>query len=210
MSSSSITRVYLARHGGTTSSDANRFAGSSNPPLSEAGKAQAAALSERLANTPLAAAYCSDMDRAIETATAVAAPHGIKPVPMSELREISHGHWEGQVHQDVERDFADEYAAWDADPFGYAPAGGETGASVLARALPSMLKMVSEYPGQQLLVVSHTATNRLLLCALMGIDPRRYRDRLGQDLACLNVIDFKNTTNARVITLNDIHHYSDR
>ncbi len=208
MSSKSITRIYLARHGGTTSSDANRFAGSSNPQLSDAGRAQAAALAERLCDKPITAAYCSDMDRAIATATAVAAPHGITPVPMAALREINHGHWEGQVHKDVEQQFADEYAAWDADPFGFAPEGGETGASVLARALPAVLQIVRDHPSQSVLVVSHTATNRLLLCALLGIDPRRYRDRLGQDLACLNVIDFKNTTTARVVTMNDIHHYA--
>ncbi len=208
MSHASQTRIYLARHGGTTSSDSNLFAGSSNPQLSDTGRAQAAALSQRLANVPLAAAYCSDMDRAVATATAVAEPHQLVPIQTPALREINHGHWESRVHKDVEREYPDEYAAWDADPFGFAPAGGETGASVLARSLPALLQIVRDHPGQSVLVVSHTATNRLLLCALMGIDPRRYRDRLGQDLACLNVIDFKDTTQARVVTMNDIHHYA--
>jgi probable phosphoglycerate mutase len=58
------------------------------------------------------------------------------------------------------------------------------------------------------LVVSHTATNRLLLCGLAGIDPRRYRDRLGQDLACLNIIDFKDPATPRVVRINDISHYA--
>jgi probable phosphoglycerate mutase len=58
------------------------------------------------------------------------------------------------------------------------------------------------------LVVSHTATNRLLICGLGGIDPRRYRDRLGQDLACLNIIDFKDPATPRIVLMNDTSHYA--
>jgi probable phosphoglycerate mutase len=201
------TRIYLVRHGGTTSSDANRFAGASDPELSEAGRAQAAALSARLAATPIDAAYCSDMKRAVATATAICSPHGLTPTQLPALREINHGHWEGQIHHEVEQKFADEYQAWSADPLGYAPPGGETGLSVLARALPALTQIVRQHQGKSVLVVSHTATNRLLLCGLAGIDPRRYRDRLGQDLACLNIVDFKDPATPRVVLVNDTSHY---
>jgi len=202
-----LTRIYLARHGGTTSSDANRFAGASDPELSDAGRAQAAALSKRLANRTIDAAYCSDMKRAIATANAICVPHRLTPTPLPALREINHGHWEGQIHKDVEQKFAEEYQAWSADPLGYAPPGGETGLSVLARSLPAITQIVRDHPGKTVLVVSHTATNRLLICGLAGIDPRRYRDRLGQDLACLNVIEFKDPATPRIVVMNDISHY---
>jgi probable phosphoglycerate mutase len=57
------------------------------------------------------------------------------------------------------------------------------------------------------LVVSHKATNRLLLCSLMGIDERLYREKVTQDLACLNVLKFKAPSQARVVVMNDVSHY---
>ena len=200
------TRVYLVRHGGTTSSDAGLFAGSSDVELSDTGRAQAKRLAERLSRETIHAAFCSDMKRTVATAAALCAPHGLAATPDAALRELDHGHWESLPHKQVEQQFADEYAAWSADPFTYAPPGGQAGLAVLARALPALRRIVSAHPGRSVLVVSHTATNRLLLCALLGIDPRRYRDRLAQDLACLNTIEFRGPADARVIAMNETSH----
>ena len=60
--------------------------------------------------------------------------------------------------------------------------------------------------GQTILVASHKATNRLLLAYYLGMDLRRYRDRLGQDVACLNILDFSSPTEAKIVTLNDTSH----
>jgi hypothetical protein len=63
------TRIYLIRHGATTASSENLFAGAaSNVPLSEEGRAQAARLAARLAEEEITAAYASTLDRAVETA----------------------------------------------------------------------------------------------------------------------------------------------
>jgi broad specificity phosphatase PhoE len=208
MTASSSTKVYLVRHGGTTSSAANLFAGSSNPPLSVEGRLQVSKLGLRLSRVDLAAAYCSDKGRAIETATIICTHHPkMHLVQETALREIDHGHWEGKEHTFVETQFADEYARWSADPYHFAPAGGETGESVIARALPIIQKIAHDHAGQSVLVVSHTGTNRLLLCAMLGIDPARYRDRFAQDLACLNILDFKEQ-DAKLILMNDTSHYT--
>ena len=82
-------------------------------------------------------------------------------------------------------------AAWEADPFTFAPAGGESGVAVLARSLPVVREIVAAHQGEQVLVVSHKATLRLVLSSLLGFDPRGYRDRLDQSPACLNVVDFR-------------------
>src|SRR5947207_2462640 len=101
MSDQPVVRVYLIRHGGTTSTAANLFAGASNPALSDDGRAQVATLGQRLSEVNLAAAYCSDMDRAVETARIVCAGRKIAPVALAALREIDHGHWEGKEHKFV-------------------------------------------------------------------------------------------------------------
>jgi broad specificity phosphatase PhoE len=200
------TRILLARHGATTSSADDRFAGSSDVELSAEGRAQIARLADRLRPMRIDAAYCSTMRRAIDTATAVAAPHDIKPIPLAELREIDHGHWEGVPHKQVETKFAGEYKKWSADPLNTTIPGGESGASVLQRAGRAMREIVTNHAGQTVLVVSHKATNRLLIASYLGIDPRCYRERLGQDLACLNILDFRGVDDAQLILMNDTCH----
>jgi probable phosphoglycerate mutase len=203
------TRILLVRHGGTIWSSDERFAGSSDIDLSDEGREQARALAKRLAEVPVHAAYCSPMKRAIETATlALGARAGSMELRrVAGLKEIDHGPWEGKRHKEVEEKYAAEYAAWDADPFMAPPPGGESGLSVLARALPALRQIVVENPQRTVLVVSHKATNRLLLCSLMGIDERLYRDKVTQDLACLNVLLFKAPSVARVVVMNDTSHY---
>src|SRR5256885_17197794 len=92
------TRVLLVRHGGTTSSDAGLFAGSTDVELSDAGRTQVERLAARLAGEAIRAAYCSDLKRARATATALCAPPGIAPAPTEGLRHVDHRHWEGLSH----------------------------------------------------------------------------------------------------------------
>jgi broad specificity phosphatase PhoE len=203
------TRLLLVRHGATTLSAEDRFAGATDIPLSDEGRSQAAALAERLRDDRIDAIYCSPMRRTLETASIVADPHGLTPVSRPALREIDHGHWEGLTRQEVESQFKEEYARWEQDPFSSAPSGGECGVDVMARALPVVRAIVEAHHGQQVVVVSHKATIRLIISSLLGFDARGYRDRLDQAPACLNVLDFKDPVRARLMLFNDVSHYAD-
>jgi broad specificity phosphatase PhoE len=202
------TRVFLVRHGATTLSAEDRFAGSTDVPLGADGRRQAERLAERLAEDPIAAVYCSPMTRTVDTAAILAAPHKLELQKREGLREIDHGHWEGLRRSDVEAQFQDEYAAWEEDPFTFAPQGGESGVQVIARALPAMREIVLAHAGQQVLVVSHKATIRLIIAGLLGFDARGYRDTLDQSPACLNVLDFKSAVRVRLMLFNDVSHYA--
>jgi len=210
MGAMTITRVLLVRHGATTATEEGRFSGSSGAELSDEGRRQAALLGQRLSPQNLTAIYSSPLSRAIDTARIVAGQCKLDLEVRDDLREISHGRWEGLKREDVEHQFPDEYQAWEADPFTFAPAGGESGVSVLARALPAVREIVTAHPGGRVLVVSHKATLRLILSSLLGFDPRGYRDRLDQSPACLNVVDFRDPVRARLMLFNDISHYADR
>lgn len=203
-----VTRLHLIRHGATTLSAEDRFAGAVDVPLSDEGRAQAARLGERLAGTKLCAVYASPMSRTMETAQLVGRPQGLEPQPADGLREIAHGHWEGMRRKEVEEQFKAKYDAWEEDPFTYAPPEGETGLSVMARALPVVREIVLRHPGENIAVVSHKATIRLLLSSLLGFDARGYRDRLDQAPACLNIVDFKDSVRARLMLYNDTSHYA--
>ncbi len=204
------TRLYLIRHGATQLTAEDRFSGAENIYLSDEGRSQVQHLAMRLTDSKLSAIYASPLDRTIETARIISKPHGLTPIPCDGLREINHGHWEGLSRKEVETNFAEEYSAWDSDPFTFAPEGGESGISVLARALPIIREIVVKHKDESVAVVSHKATLRLILSSLLGFDARGYRDRLDQAPACLNIVDFKDPVRARLMLFNDVSHYADR
>jgi probable phosphoglycerate mutase len=203
------TRHYLVRHGATARTEEDRFSGAAGVDLSSEGRRQVERLAQRLSHESLAAAYASPLGRALETAELICKPHGISIAHCEGLKEISHGHWEGLTRAEVEARFGEEYRLWEADPLTFAPLGGESGLSVLARSLPVIREIVTNHAGQNVLVVSHKATLRLILSSLLGFDPRGYRDRLDQSPACLNVVDFKDPVRARLMLFNDVSHYQD-
>jgi len=205
-----VTRLYLIRHGSTTLSAEDRFSGGTEVDLSEEGRWQASCLSKRLANDQIAAVYCSPMRRTVQTASYICEPYGYTALTREGLREIHHGRWETMQRSEVEQQFAEEYAAWQEDPFTFAPEGGESGLQVMARALPVIREIVVRHTGQTVAVVSHKATIRLILSSLLGFDARGYRDRLDQSPACLNILDFKDAVRARLMLFNDVSHYVDQ
>ena len=201
------TRVFLVRHGATVLTVEDRFAGATDVELSDEGREQARRLAVRLKKEKIVAVYASPMGRTVETATILAEPHKLELQPRDGLREISHGRWEQMTRREVEQAFPQEAAAWEKDPYTFAPAGGESGLAVTARALPVLMEIVREHAKQCVLVVSHKATIRLLLSSVLGFDPRRYRDALDQNPCALNIVDFKSTVNARLTLFNDTSHY---
>lgn len=203
------TRVCLVRHGATTLSGEDRFAGAIEVPLSEVGREQGRRLAERLAKHSFAAVYASPLGRSMETAHILAAPHGLPVSPLAGLGEIAHGRWEGLTRVEVKAKYPEELARWEEDPYTFAPQGGETGLAVTARALPALLDIVKTHPDASVVAVSHKATVRLLVSALLGLDSRRYRDRLEQNLAALTIVEFRDPAHARLLLYNDTSHYEE-
>ncbi|MFN2475282.1 MAG: histidine phosphatase family protein [Chthoniobacterales bacterium] len=209
MSRSSTTRVFLVRHGATVLSAEDRFAGATDVELSNEGREQTRRLATRLMQQKIAAVYASPLGRTIETALILSQPHHLEVQPRDGLREISHGRWEKLTRLEVERQFPDEAAEWEKDPYTFAPVGGESGLAVTARALPVVIELVRAHAGETILVVSHKATIRLLLSSLLGFDARRYRDNLDLKPASLNIVDFKDPSRARLTLFNDTSHYTE-
>src|SRR5215218_10810271 len=201
------TRIFLVRHGATTLTAEDRFAGATDVPLSDEGREQVRRLAERLSDDGITAVYASPLGRTVETASILAEPQGLEVQTRDGLREISHGRWEQMTRREVEAQYPDEAAAWDEDPYTFAPVGGESGLAVTARALPVLMEIVRQHPATNVLVVSHKATIRLLLSSLLGFDPRRYRDNLDQSPCALNIVDFKDPVRARLMVFNDTSHY---
>ena len=198
----------MIRHGATVLTAEDRFAGATDVELSDEGREQARRLAERLSTEKMAAVYASPLGRTVETASIIAQPHGLEIVRRDGLREISHGRWEQMTRHEVDEKYPEEAAAWEEDPYTFAPEGGESGLAVTARALPVLLEIVRAHRGGRVAIISHKATIRLLLSSLLGFDPRRYRDNLDQSPAALNIVDFKDPAHARLTLFNSTSHYS--
>src|SRR5437899_10568680 len=173
-----VTRVFLVRHGATVLSAEDRFAGATDVELSEERREQTRRLAERLSDEKITAVYASPLGRTVETARILAAPHDLEVQTRDGFREISHGHWEGMKRRDVEEKFPNEIAEWEKDPYTFAPEGGESGLAVTARALPALIDLVRNHPGENILIMSHKATVPRWLMSLRRVDPRRSRDKL--------------------------------
>ena len=83
--------IYIVRHGQTVWNKEARIQGHTDIALSERGMQQAGLLRERMAATPLDAAYTSDLRRACETAEIVLQGRGVPLYPTPRLREYQKG-----------------------------------------------------------------------------------------------------------------------
>jgi probable phosphoglycerate mutase len=107
-----------------------------------------------------------------------------------DLKEIGYGKWEAQSSETVNRDFHDDYIRWTADPAWYPPTDGELAISIAHRGLRVVEEIKQRFSGGNVLVVSHKATIRIILCSLLGIDVGRFRYRLGCPVGSVSVVEF--------------------
>src|SRR5918912_2670523 len=119
------SRLVLVRHAQSTWNGLGRIQGQLDPPLSERGREQAKRLAERLAHHTWAAIYCSDLARATETAAVIAERVKMTPVPLTDLREVYLGEWEGLTRDELQERYPDLWQRWVEEPSWDLPPGGE-------------------------------------------------------------------------------------
>jgi broad specificity phosphatase PhoE len=182
--------LYLVRHGQTDASHDSRFAGRINPPLNATGLAMAEALAARYGRERWAEIVASPLLRARQTAEPTARAAGIDLTIDDGLIEIAYGEWDGRVETEVETDDPARFLAWSTNPGIVPPPGGETGNEIALRAMATVERIRSRVKDGKVLVVSHKATLRVLVCALLGIDVNDFRRRIAQKVCAVSIIDF--------------------
>lgn len=185
-------RIYLLRHGETEYSQRGTYCGALNPELTPQGSLMANAFADAYRSIVWADVYVSPMKRAIATAQPLCETLGLTMQIREGLREISYGAWEDRGQEDVRLRHEQDYLRWLAEPAWNPPTGGETAVQVANRALPIITEIESKYQSGNVLVVSHKATIRIILCSLMGIDLGRYRDRIDAPAASISIVKFDN------------------
>lgn len=202
--------LLLARHGETAWNREGRYQGHTDVPLSPEGERQARALGAALAEVPIVRAVASPLVRARRTAELALEARG-RPVPLSfepALREISHGAWEGKLLTEIQASEPELLRAWKESPTPDLPAGpgAESLSDVEARAWPALLRAAEGLTsGQAVLLLSHDAVLRVLLCRVLGLPLARVWS-FRQSPATLNVVSTDGAGHLQVVRLNDADH----
>jgi Fructose-2,6-bisphosphatase len=184
-------RIYFVRHGETTYSQTGGFCGAIDPELTPAGSQMAEQFAATYAKVPWEAVYVSPMKRTIATAKPLCDAVGIEMQLHDGLREINYGDWEGKTVEEVKKDYEEDYINWLTEPAWNAPTnGGETSVEIASRSSLVIAEIQEKYKSGNVLVVSHKATIRIILCSLLGIDLGRYRYRIGALAASVSIVKF--------------------
>ncbi len=200
-------RIFLVRHGETVWNRAATYAGSTDLDLNETGIRQAALVADRLSEQKIGAVYSSGLTRARQTAEVIAERFGLTVTQVPELNELDYGEWEGIPEADVPVRYQELFEAWRANPSEVPTPAGESLAELRDRAYPAFMRIADENRHQDIVIVAHKSTNRVLLCCLMEMDINLYR-QIGQGNVAINVLNLRDDGRMIVEQVNESCHLS--
>jgi broad specificity phosphatase PhoE len=198
--------IRLARHGESEGNFAGSLQGSRfDTPLSARGRRQAEALAIRLADEGVDAVWSSPMVRAKETASVVAAPHGISLSIDADLVEFDWGIWSGRPFDGaLEQEVSAVRARWRAGEIDLAPSDGESPSRAGLRA-ERFLSRLKGTGARAPLVVAHGRFNRILMAVVLGRSLARM-DEIRQRNGSLSVFEWDGSAPATPVLLDDVSH----
>ena len=170
------TSIILVRHGQTAWNAEEVFRGQIDIELDETGLKQAELLAEYLSRRKLEAVYSSPLKRAIQTAEAIARHHGLTVEIAPGLNDIDFGEWQGLSLREVRTRFNELLEMWVSDPHLVRIPSGDSLDEVRQRALALMNQVVDKHGGKEIALVSHRVVNKVLICALLGLDNSHFWD----------------------------------
>ena len=198
-------RLFLVRHGQTESNRLNLVLGRDDVPLNERGRWQAERVGLALAREPLAAVYSSPLQRALDTARAVAAPHDLAVQSEQGLIEMEIGEMDGLTLAEVESRYPGLLKAWASEEGPDQPMpGGESLVDVQERVWAAVQDLAARHTDETVAAVAHNFVILTLLVRVLGIRLAQFR-RLRHSLAAVSVIDFL-PARVSLVRLNDTCH----
>jgi len=149
-----MTTIYLVRHGETDWNRARRIQGSTDIPLNQTGRDQAAVTAALLANRSWDGVYASPLSRAFETGAIIARALGLpEPDAVPEVAERRYGDAEGLTGDEIDARFPGDTQV----------PGRESREEVAARVIPAIVALAERHPGENIVLVSHGGVIRTIL-----------------------------------------------
>lgn len=186
-------RLLLVRHGETEWNRQGRFQGQIDVPLNDNGRLQAQKAGEFLKDIALDFAVTSPMQRPKETAQIILKHHPDVNLELQDgLREISHGLWEGKFETEIDQEFPGELHRWRTVPAEVQMPDGENLQQVWERSAIAWQLVVQAALTKGLqtgIVVAHDATNKSLLCQILGLSAENFWN-FRQGNGAVSVIDY--------------------
>lgn len=184
-------RLLLVRHGETEWNRRGQFQGQIDVPLNDNGRVQASQAAEFLKSVQIDSAVSSSMSRPKETAEIILKYHPeIELKLRDDLREISHGLWEGKFESEIEASYPGLLHQWQSKPETVQMPEGENLQDVWDRAVKGWNAIVrSAKPGETILVVAHDAINKAILCYVAGLTPAAFWN-FKQGNGAVSVVDY--------------------
>lgn len=161
-----LTTVILVRHGRTALTETHKLSGrgGEDPQLSDLGREDARKVALELSKVgkssvfaklvPPSAIISSPIARTRETAQVIADQLGLTVNIEDDLAEIAFGEWDGHTNQEVASTWPEQYSAWRGD-VKIAPPGGESLEEFDVRVQKGRARILEQYQGQTIVVVSH-------------------------------------------------------
>jgi broad specificity phosphatase PhoE len=162
-----MVQLLLIRHGHTEAVGRRLVGRMPNVPLDALGREEASRLAVYLAKTRLDAVYSSPIERALETARAIAAPHGLEVERRDRLTELDFGEWTGALVESLRGDAANRH--FNVHRAGNRAAGGEHGVEVLARMAVELTELRDRHADGIVAVVGHADPLRAALAHFIGV-----------------------------------------
>jgi len=202
------THVLLIRHGQSQGNAEGRFGGHTDTPLSTRGRAEARRTARALASESFSAIVCSDLARAIETASPLAKLAGLELQTAEAFRERSVGVMEGLTFEEAAAQHPEQYAALLRRDFEHVLLGGESYRQTLDRASRKLDELVEQYKGGRLAIFTHTGTICILALHILGaLDAPELKPVWIASTNCgISRFELRDDGFVRVLAINDTRH----
>ncbi len=198
-----MKRLVIVRHGRTEWNHIGRVQGQSDAPLDEVGLAQAARIAPVIAELEPAALWCSDLSRAVVTASLIGEAAGLAPLPDERLRERSFGDREGLTKEEYLAGFPEEFEEFRRGRYDAVP-GAEKSVDAQARMVASLSELLGSVGDRETAIaVSHGAAIKLGVAGLVGMLLEEAVDGLwGMDNCAWAVVSQDSDGRCRLVAYN--------
>jgi probable phosphoglycerate mutase len=202
-------KLYLVRHGETEPNRRGIALGRADVPLTETGHSQAAQLARALAGETLSAVYSSPLQRAVQTASAIAGAQSLEVATEPGLIEMDVGEMDGLSYEELRRKHTAFLALWMSETGPeHAMPGGERLVDVADRGWRALEEMAGRHPQDTIVAVSHNFVILAVITRALGMRLADFR-RLRHAVAAISVLETA-PGGFTVLSLNDTCHLDSR